>query len=149
MKRNIVQNYVLICLSICFIGQDLFAQSSETKNEIAQIFKTQTEAWNKGDIQAFMQTYWKSDELLFLGKSGPIYGWQNTLDRYLRTYPDLQSMGHLEFEIMNIVSRSDNVCSVVGKYHLAREGIDDLEGHFLIIVQRIDGSWIIVADSTH
>lgn len=148
MRNYIFKTSILLYLIFC-LCQGLLGQSAATKSQIKQIFEVQTEAWNKGDIQAFMQTYWKSDELLFLGKAGPVYGWQNTLERYLRTYPDRQTMGQLEFDIMDIKGRSDDVCSVVGKYHLTREGMDDLEGHFLIIVKHIGARWIIVADSTH
>ena len=125
------------------------AQTSKDETAIRAIFKVQSEAWNKGDIQAIMETYWKSDDLLFIGKKGPIYGWANTLERYLKTYPNRQAMGHLEFDIMNVKSRSEDVNSVVGKYHLTREGMDDLEGHFLILVERMNDQWLIVADSTH
>ena len=109
----------------------------------------QQEAWNEGDIPRFMEHYWKSPKLVFLGESGPIYGWQSTLDRYYKRYPDRQAMGTLEFTIKDIQQRSDTVFSVIGGYYLTREGIEDLEGVFLIIFQNFDGKWLIVADSTH
>jgi len=137
-------------IAVCFLfGTFLVGQVDQYEQDILEIFKTQEEAWNAGDIPAFMETYWRSDSLTFLGQSGPVYGWDATLDRYYKRYPDRQAMGILRFEISRIDQRSDDVCSVIGSYHLTREGLDNLEGYFLILTQRIDGRWVIVADSTH
>jgi hypothetical protein len=61
----------------------LFAKSqSKDEKEVRQLLATQTASWNRGDIEGFMQTYWKSDSLLFIGKSGVRFGWQETLNNY-------------------------------------------------------------------
>ena len=53
---------------------------------IMKVMNLQQDAWNKGDIDSFMQGYLKSDELVFSGKSGPVYGWENTKKRYYSSY---------------------------------------------------------------
>ena len=35
----------------------------------------QTTAWNRGDMEGFMKTYWQSDSLMFIGTAGITYGW--------------------------------------------------------------------------
>ncbi|MDX1477281.1 MAG: DUF4440 domain-containing protein [Saprospiraceae bacterium] len=125
------------------------AQTSSPESAIRQILSEQAAAWNKGDMAGFMQHYWKSDDLQFLGASGLTKGWQATLDRYKKAYPDVQSMGKLTFDLHEINRRSETVYSVIGQYHLSREGLENLSGHFLLIVQSIAGKWLIVADSTH
>lgn len=114
---------------------------------VVQEMARQEAAWNRGDIDAFMESYWKSDDLQFIGANGPTYGWQQTLDNYKRRYPDREAMGRLSFDILTLNRRSPTVMSLIGKFHLQRS-IGDLEGFFLLIWQKIDGRWLIVADHT-
>ena len=124
-----------------------FALHSQAEEAIKAILMEQQEAWNKGDIPAFMEHYWQSAKLEFIGSSGPIYGWEATKERYLKTYPDQEAMGQLTFTIKNINRRSAKVYSVVGKFELARNS-DDLSGYFLLVWQKIKGRWLIVSDCT-
>ena len=75
------------------------AQSSN-ETAIRHLLQTQTETWNRGDINGFMQTYWKSDSLMFIGSKGIVWGWQQTLDNYKKRYPGLAAMGTLSFDII-------------------------------------------------
>lgn len=60
---------------------------AQDKQAILKIMNDQQTAWNNGDIDAFMQDYWKSDSLVFVGKTAPLYGWQSTIDRYKKSLP--------------------------------------------------------------
>ena len=42
----------------------------QNEGEIRNLLFQQTEAWNRGDINGFMQTYWQNDSLMFIGKDG-------------------------------------------------------------------------------
>src|SRR5579875_1695322 len=81
-----------------------FMASAQTKEEAAirKLLTAQTVAWNKGDLEGFMQTYWHSDSLMFIGKSGIKWGWENTLNNYRKGYPDTAAMGQLSFDIITI-----------------------------------------------
>lgn len=138
--------YTLILLLFTTV---IVAQSSENKDfqAVRQVLATQQAAWNRGDIDAFMEYYWKSPDLQFLGSNGPTYGWQNTLERYNKTYSSLDLMGKLQFDILKMNQRSKKVISVVGKFTLARKN-DQPSGYFLLIFQKIKGNWVIVADHT-
>ncbi len=139
---------LLILLNTIF-ATDLSAQKKNGVLAVQQILKEQQADWNRGDVDAFMQHYWKSDQLQFIGSSGMTSGWQETLDNYKRRYPDRQAMGNLKFDILEVNQRSRKVISLVGKFHLTRaEAIGDLSGHFLLIFQKIKGKWKIVADHT-
>ena len=67
----------------------LTAQKQVIKSDslaiVSKLFKQQ-EDWNKGDIDAFMEGYLKSNQLVFSGSSGPIYGWKATKERYEKNY---------------------------------------------------------------
>ena len=130
---------VLLCLSAT-----AFAQKSEA-SRIRQLLAAQTEAWNRGDIEGFMQSYWKSDSLMFIGKSGVTRGWQQTLDNYKKGYPDTTAMGKLAFDIIKVEQLSPESFFVVGKWMLKRT-IGDLSGHYMLLLRKIGGQWGIVAD---
>lgn len=92
-----------------------------------------------------MEGYWKSKNLVFIGSSGPKYGWQTTLDNYKKSYPDQASMGKLAFEIISIELLSAEHAFVVGKWHLTRT-VGDAGGHFTLLWRKIDGQWVITKD---
>jgi ketosteroid isomerase-like protein len=79
--------YLLIILVGLLSSFTTLAQSKD-EQAIREVMNKQVNAWNSGDIDAFMTTYWKNDSLLFVGSKGPIYGWQTTLDSYKKSYPD-------------------------------------------------------------
>jgi len=103
------------------------------------------EAWNEGNLEKFMETYYKSGELVFVGSRGPTYGWQATLDNYKKGFPDKSAMGNLKFKILNISKIDRKTVFVIGRFELTRE-IGDLAGHFTLIIQRIKGNWVIISD---
>jgi len=121
-----------------------FAQSKD-ETAIRKLMAVQTASWNNGDLEGFMQTYWKSDSLLFIGKNGIKWGWQAALDNYKKGYPDTVAMGKLSFDILLIKRLSTDHYYVVGKWSLARS-IGDLSGHYDLLLRKIKGQWVIVAD---
>lgn len=120
---------------------------SQPKEEAAirRLLTLQTEAWNRGNIEAFMQTYWKSNSLMFIGSKGVVRGWQQTLDNYRKGYPDTAAMGKLSFDILEVKPLSKEYAFVVGKWMLQRS-IGDLSGHYTLLLRKIRGQWKIVAD---
>lgn len=139
--------YYLLFILLLTVNLSLSSQTNKDKEAVMNVLALQQEAWNNADIITFMDYYWKSDNLQFIGSNGPVYGWQKTLERYQRAYPNKEAMGELTFDIINMDQRSKKVMSVVGKFNLSRT-IGDLEGYFLLIFQKIKGKWVIVADHT-
>jgi ketosteroid isomerase-like protein len=133
-------------LLILFLITSVFAysQSNDEKN-IKQLLVTQTESWNRGDIEGFMQTYWKSDSLMFIGKTGVHFGWQETLNNYKKGYSDTTAMGKLSFDIILVKKLSPEYFYVVGKWMLKRT-IGDLSGHYDLLLRKIKGKWYIISD---
>jgi len=127
------------------IGATVQAQSKNDRQAILTLLEDQRSDWNKGDIDAYMRGYWKNDSLLFVGKNGPTYGWQKTLDNYKRNYPDKAAMGFLTFGIKKIDLIAKNQAFVLGSWHLKREK-DELKGYFTLMLRKIDGLWKVVAD---
>ncbi len=137
-----MKNVMIFLLVLSTLGST--AQSND-ESAIRQALNEQIEAWNQGDIERFMKTYWENDSLMFIGKSGIQYGWNNTLNNYKKNYPDTIAMGKLSFKILKVSRLSPEYFYVVGKWHLQR-GIGDLEGHYDLLFRKINGRWVIVAD---
>ena len=112
---------------------------------IREVMQNQEKCWNVGDLDCFMEGYWKSEKLVFVGSRGLTYGWQNTLDNYKKSYPTPEKMGTLTFEILIIEPLSDDFWSVVGKWSLERKD-DSPSGHFSLIFRRLGNDWVIVSD---
>ncbi len=133
---------------ICFVTINTGAQNKineKEKNEISALLQKQIAAWNEGDLEKFMQTYWKSDKLVFIGKRGPNYGWQATLDNYKKGYPDKKAMGKLDFKIFDISKIDRKTVFVIGRFELTRD-IGDVAGHFTLVIQKFGKDWFIISD---
>jgi ketosteroid isomerase-like protein len=139
MKKIIYLLVLLIAVNKIVIAQ--------TKDElqIRNSMNEQLAAWNAGDVDRFMLTYWQSDSLKFIGKSGVTYGWQKTLENYKKGYPDTAAMGKLDFDILEVKRLSVLYFFVVGKWHLTRS-IGDVGGHFTLLFKKIKNKWVIVVD---
>ncbi|MBS1491723.1 MAG: DUF4440 domain-containing protein [Bacteroidetes bacterium] len=113
---------------------------------IRQTLNRQVAAWNQGNLTIFMEGYWKSDSLLFIGKKIS-KGWDSTLLRYQHSYPDRKTMGELRFEILQLDFASATSCLVTGHYFLKREK-DNPSGIFTLLFKKKKGGWVIVYDHT-
>ena len=117
------------------------------EKEITGLLQTQQACWNKGDIPCFMDHYFKDESLKFVGKKGVTYGWNNTMNNYLKGYPDTASMGKLDFTILHIDKLSSKYYAVTGKWQL-RRSIGDIGGYFTLLLRKIKGRWMIIYDHT-
>ena len=137
-----MQKLFLLCFVFC-----VSVASAQSKNEkkIREILNEQTWAWNRGDIPGFMNGYWQHDSLMFIGKNGIVYGWQQTLNNYKKNYPTSDAMGKLSFNILKVDKLSSKYYSVIGKWMLVRS-IGDVSGHFSLLFKKINGQWKIVSD---
>ena len=127
-----------------FLTVQLFAQSRD-ELAIRKILGEQTAAWNRGDIEGFMNGYWNNDSLMFIGKSGVTYGWTNTLNNYKKGYPDTIAMGKLRFTLLQVKKLSKEYFHVTGKWFLKRS-IGDASGHYTLVFRKIQGRWVIISD---
>lgn len=123
----------------------LFAQDNKDVTAIENILKAQEDAWNAGDLVSFMDGYWKSDSLVFVGRSGPTYGFERTLENYRKGYPNRAAMGKLSFDLLHIKQWDEQSIQLIGAFHLQREN-DAPSGYFTLLFRRFDSGWKIVSD---
>ena len=138
-----MRKIILLLLVIC--ANTVMAQTTQDKTAILKVLENQRQGWNKGDMDNYMQGYWKSDSLLFVGKNGPTYGWQKTLDNYKKGYPDKTAMGFLTFGIKKVEFLAKDKAFVLGSWNLKREK-DEPKGYFTLLLRKIDGEWKVVVD---
>jgi ketosteroid isomerase-like protein len=135
-----MKKYIL--LAILIMSQVSYAKTD--KNDILSIMSMQQNAWNNGDIKQYMQGYWQSEQLKFIGKNGIKYGWQETLKNYIKSYPDKSSMGQLTFDILEVNVMQDTAF-VLGKWSLKRKS-DNPNGYYTLFWKKINNQWRIVID---
>ena len=139
--------------SICFWGYTFLVVSLvgcttiSSEEEIRDVLQMQQAAWNAGDIETFMQGYLNSDSLRFVGSGGEVRGWQSTLERYYKAYPDQQSMGTLSFELREIRMLGSRHAMIFGAYTLDLDN-DQPSGLFTLIARRTEDGWRIIHDHT-
>lgn len=121
--------------------------SAGAEAAIRQVLDAQAAAWNRGDVEAFMEGYWKSDATTFSSTSGVARGWQALLERYKRSYPDRKAMGRLTFSDLEITTLGPDAAFVLGRWQLERES-DRPGGVYTLVLRRFPEGWRIVHDHT-
>lgn len=130
---------------IPFTGISSDKISQKVKTKIENQLSKQVLAWNEGNLELFMETYLKSENLVFVGSRGPTYGWQATLENYKKSYPSKKEMGTLNFEILKISKIDRKSVFVIGKFNLINNS-GNQKGTFTLVFQKINGNWLIVSD---
>lgn len=128
-----------------FYTTAIYAQSTD-EAAVRELLQQQVKSWNCGDLRGFMKGYWQHDSLLFIGKNGITYGFKQVLEQYRKSYPDMDAMGELSFDILKVEMINKESCFVVGKWHLKRDSMGDASGHFTLLLRKLQGEWVIVAD---
>jgi beta-aspartyl-peptidase (threonine type) len=128
-------------------AQDKASTTPSVEREITEILETQRDAWNRGDLNAFLVPYWNSDQLTFSSGGELRRGFEATRERYLKTYPDRKAMGQLEFAGLEVTPLGTQSAMVLGNWKLTREA-GPVGGNFTLVVQRHAGEWKIIHDHT-
>ncbi len=146
--RIILITTIYMLLMSCSSTKTLTVSQIESdKVAIKSAMSQQEVDWNNGDIEAFMESYWKSADLSFIGSRGPTYGWDQTKANYKRGYPSKEAMGSLHFDIIKLDPISHDAYYMIGKFTLTRKN-DMPSGHFTLLWRKIDGKWLIASDHT-
>ena len=143
-----IKQFSAIILSIFFwLPCSLMSQESRDIATVKSILLRQQNDWNKGDIDAFMNGYWESDNLKFVGATGITYGYEATLKNYHKRYPDRAAMGQLTFGIKSVEKLSRKVIMLVGTWDLDRAS-GPIGGYFTLMWKKIKGEWVVISDHT-
>ena len=119
----------------------------EAKPPIEKILADQAAAWNRGDIDGFMEGYAKLPTLRFASEGSVTYGWQQTLDRYRQHYASRGAMGTLTFSDLDTTVLSPDAALVFGHWKLTTDH-GTPNGLFTLLFRKTEAGWRIVADHT-
>lgn len=126
------------------------AESEQPPNSVAEIqsvLSAQQDAWNRGDIDAFMNGYAQSASTVFVSEDEVRRGWETVRDRYRIRYSDRAKMGTLSFSNIEVTMLSPDAAVVLGLWRLERAN-DEPHGRFTLIFKRLPEGWRIVHDHT-
>jgi len=137
----------LPCPTALAAGSPPGTKDANPEAAIRAVLDAQVADWNHGDVDHFMESYWKSDSTEFVGANGVVRGWQGVLDRYHKAYPDRQAMGTLTFSDLEVIILCPTAALVVGHYHLQREK-DQPTGVFTLVFRKFPEGWKIINDHT-
>jgi ketosteroid isomerase-like protein len=122
-------------------------QPSNSVAEIQSVLSVQQDAWNRGDIDAFMNGYARSGSTVFVSEDEVGRGWETVRDRYRLKYSDRAKMGTLSFSDIEITMLSPDSAVVLGLWRLKRAN-DEPHGRFTLIFKRLPEGWRIIHDHT-
>ena len=123
------------------------SREAKTMAAIRAVLDAQTAAWNRGDVEGFMDGYARSDEIVFISGDSLTHGWQTVLDRYKKGYDTREKMGTLLFSELLIKVIGKDAAVVTGRWQLTRAK-DTPHGRFTLIFRRRAEGWRIVHDHT-
>lgn len=135
-------------LSVLFVFVSLsLTLAAESSSELRKMLDDQTAAWNRGDLDSFMQGYWHSAEVTFFSGDTIVKGWEQTLQRYRDRYQSGgKEMGKLSFSDESIDMLSSNAAMVTARWHLQMSDGKKLEGLTTLLCKRTKDGWRIVHD---
>jgi uncharacterized protein (TIGR02246 family) len=121
--------------------------NAKTIAAVQEVLDAQRNAWNRGDIEGYMDGYARSAEITFVSADTITRGWQTVRDRYKKNYDSREKMGTLTFSDLETNVISDDAAVTIGRWHLQRTG-DQPHGRFTLVFRRTTQGWRIVHDHT-
>lgn len=152
MRYRIFSTAILLVIIIPVFG---YTQNTARTNQraakivaaVRAVLDAQREAWNRGDVEGYMDGYERSKETVFVSGDNVTRGWQTVLDRYKKNYNSREKMGELTFSDLEITPVGNDAAIVLGRWHLQRAK-DEPHGRFTLILRRTRQGWKIIHDHT-
>ena len=111
--------------------------------------RASSEAWNRGDLEAFVDDYARDSTTTFVAGGRVQYGWDWIHDNYYTHWWDLGSeRDSLRFEDVAARSLGSDYLLTTARFVLFRGDSVTASGPFTLLMQRIEGEWKIIHDQT-
>jgi len=138
---------ITCCIVVATFVRAAPEQSPNPLAEIQSVLRGQQDAWNRGDIDGFMNGYSRSPSTVFISEDEVSRGWETVRERYRIKYSDRAKMGTLSFSESEVTMLSPDTAVVLGRWHLKRAS-DEPHGRFTLIFKHLPEGWRIVHDHT-
>jgi beta-aspartyl-peptidase (threonine type) len=138
----------LLACTLAALTTGLVHGQNRPTDGVRAILKDQVEAWNKRDLDRFMNTYWDSEELTFYSGGTVTKGRKAVAERYQKTYrAEGKEMGKLAFSEMDVQELGPESALARARWKLVTSK-ETVEGLFTLILQKFPDGWKIVHDHT-
>ena len=146
MRLRRVETAILV-LAFLFTCSTISIAQAQGANEsaIRAVLDAQAAAWNRGDVEGYMDGYDRSPKTEFVGGDSITRGWQEVLDRYKKKYDTREKMGTLTFSDLEITMLGKDAALVLGRWRLKR-ATDEPHGTFTLLFRKTKSGWRIVHD---
>jgi ketosteroid isomerase-like protein len=145
--RHFAPRVALIFALGAVFGANALAVTHDSAAEIRAVMAAQVAAWNRGDIDGFMNGYARSHATEFVSGDKITRGWQTVRDRYRKKYDSREKMGRLTFSEIKVTPLGADAAIVLGRWQLIRQS-DQPHGIFTLLFRRTPAGWRIVHDHT-
>jgi len=150
-RWTLILSFVLygfaLILSGCVFNRDVKTDDAQVVGAIQAVLNAQQAAWNRGDIDGFMDGYERAETTTFVSGDELTRGWQTVLDRYKQRYKSREDMGTLIFSDLAIKPVASGFALADGRWRLARAN-DAPHGRFTLLFRQVNNDWRIVHDTT-
>lgn len=122
--------------------------AADDRAAIVELLRAQQDAWNRGDLDAFLRAYEPGPGLIFTSGGRVRRGYAETRARYQARYrSEAAAMGHLDFELLDLRPLGRDGAIVLGRWRLS-DTPQAGEGVFSLAFLRTPAGWRIVHDHT-
>jgi len=147
LRRRIAFLFLSGLVAACVSQPNPKKDADEVARAIRAVMEAQQAAWNRGDIEGFMDGYERSETTTFVSGDEITRGWQTVLDRYKQRYSSPEKMGTLSFSELDIQPISPSYALADGRWQLNRAG-DSPHGRFTLLFRETSSGWRIIHDTT-
>ena len=139
----------LLAVLLALLWAPRAVPAADAESGVRLVLEAQVAAWNRGDLEGYMDGYWRSPELVFQSGDAVVKGWQATFERYKKRYQsEGREMGRLSFRELEIGVLAPDAAFVRGGWQLEMKDGTRPHGLFTLLVRKKDGAWRIVHDHT-
>jgi len=121
----------------------------QSELDVVKVLLAQERAWNAGNLQAFLDTYKKSPDIVIIS-NGLARGFEDLEATYKKNYPDRASMGTLTFSDLEPHLLDDHFATATGRYSLerAKNKGGNASGMFSLVLEKTADGWKVILDHT-
>jgi beta-aspartyl-peptidase (threonine type) len=124
-------------------------ETSDAVQAVRAVLDRQVIDWNRGDLDGFLNGYWRSSKVVFQSGGQRLDGWEAMRDRYRRRYQTgRRTMGRLEFLALEVESLGPEAALARGRWRLTMPDGSKPGGLFIVVFRKLPEGWKIIHDHT-
>lgn len=120
-------------------------ENKKTEDAIRRVFEDGCAAWNRGDLDGYLASYWDSSTTLWVSSGSLLRGRKAIVAAYKARFSTPQQMGKLTLADLEIDVLTTTDAIAFGRWMLV---VDDQasKGFFTVQLRQIEGTWLFIAD---